>query len=74
MKWSLEQGEGHGEMAHCLGTLVVLAEDQGSDDLMDSLVIMHTHKHTHTHTDRQTDRQTHTHTHIHTIEINLKIK
>jgi len=50
MKWSLEQAEGAREMAHCLGTLDALAGDQGSEDLMDSLVKTHTHTHTHTHT------------------------
>jgi len=50
MKWSLEQAEGDGEMGHCLGTLVALAEDQGSEVLMDSLVNTHTHTHTHIHT------------------------
>jgi len=62
MKWSLEQAEGAGEMAHCLGTLLALAEDQGSEDLMDSLVKTHTHIHTHTNT----------HTHTHPREIDFK--
>jgi len=41
-------------MAYCIGTLVALTEDQGSEDLIDSLVKTHTQTHTHTHT--------HTHT------------
>jgi len=65
MKWSLEQAEGVAKVAHCLGTLVVLAEDQGSEDLMDSLVYTHIHTHTQTHTHKHTHTQTHTHTHTH---------
>lgn len=49
MKWSLEQGEGAGEMVHCLGTLVALAEDQGfreSDELFGQPPPTHTHTYT----------------------------
>jgi len=68
MKWSLEQAEGAGKTAHCLGTLVALAEDQGAEDLTHTYTHTNTNTHTHTysHTHIHTHAITHTHTHIHT--------
>jgi len=53
----IRAAEGAGETAHCLGTLDTLAEDRGSEDLMDSLIKTHTLTYTYTNTN------THTHTH-----------
>lgn len=69
MKWSLEQGEGAGEMVHCLGTLVALAEDQGFRESDEIFGQPPTHTHIYTHT------CTHTYTHNrYNLKKNLKEK